>query len=80
MALKGARGLGNLQAAQSGTIVDRATRVLVGQKLGKFGRAGVVSGFQPGAVGGAPGRIYNRMAGKIFGGVLSDIKPTDVGG
>ncbi len=78
LALKGARGLGNIQAAQSGTLVSRAGRVLVGQKLGRFGRAGVVSGFQPGAVGGPVGRIYNRVAGKIFGGVLSDINVGEI--
>jgi len=74
-ALKGAQGIGNFQAVQSGTAGSRALRVLTGRVGGKFGRAGVVSGFSGGSVlSGPSGRIYNRLGGRIFGNQLSGIK------
>ncbi len=74
LALKGARGIGNIQAAQGGTLISRIGRVVIGQNLGKYGRSGFVSGFGASTLQGPAARIYNRIAGKQFGGVLSDIK------
>ena len=73
-ALKGAQGLGNVQALQHGTAVARATRVAVGRAGGSFGRTGVTSGFNPSsALSGPAARVYNRVGGRLFGGALSGI-------
>lgn len=74
LALKGARGIGNIQAARQGTIVARATRVVTGKFAGRFGRSGFTSGFSPGSLFTGPSaRIYNRLSGRLFGGQLSRI-------
>ncbi len=73
LALKGARGIGNIQAAQGGTLISRIGRVMVGQNLGKYGRSGFVSGFGTSTLQGPAARIYNRIAGRAFGGALSEI-------
>jgi len=74
-ALKGAQGIGNLQAAQAGTLASRALRVISGRVGGKFGRSGVVSGFGGGtALTGPSARIYNRVGGRMFGSKLSGLK------
>jgi len=73
-ALKGARGIGNLQAAQQGTLAARFARVAAGQTIGRFGRSGITSGFQPGSLFTGPSaRLYNRISGRAFGGGLSGI-------
>jgi hypothetical protein len=73
-ALKGAKGIGNLQAAQQGTLAARSARVAVGKVGGRFGRTGLVSGFSPGQVFTGPSaRLYNRIGGRVFGGGLSNI-------
>jgi hypothetical protein len=73
-ALKGAEGLGNLQAARQGTLAARSARVAVGRVGGRFGRTGLVSGFSPNQVFTGPSaRLYNRIGGRVFGGGLSNI-------
>lgn len=74
IALKGAQGLGNIQAARQGTLAARSARVAAGRVGGRFGRTGLVSGFSPGQVFTGPSaRLYNRIGGRLFGGGLSRI-------
>ncbi len=74
-ALKGAQGIGNIQAFSAGTGVARALRVGIGRAGGSLGRSGVVSGFAPNAaLSGPSARIYNRIGGRAFGGVLSGVR------
>jgi len=74
-ALKGAQGIGNVQAIQAGTLGARITRIAVGRIGGRFGRTGAVSGFSPGATFTGPAsRLYNRIGGRAFGGALSKIR------
>ena len=73
-ALKGAKGIGNFQAAQAGTGISRFVRVQTGKFGGKYGRSGVVSGFGGSALSGPAARAYNRVGGRAFGGALSGIK------
>jgi len=73
-ALTGAKGIGNVQAAQAGTLGSRFTRIAAGQLGGRFGRAGIVSGFGGSQLSGPAARIYNRIGGRAFGGALSGIK------
>ena len=71
-AIAGAKGIGNVQAAQAGTLGTRATRLVAGRFGGaqlRFGQIG--SGT---LVSGPTGRIYNRLSGRIFGGSLSQIR------
>ena len=70
-AIKGAKGIGNIQAAQSGTIGARITRI----GLGRFGGAQIRGGQLGGGIlSGPSGRIYNRISGRAFGGALSGIR------
>ena len=74
-ALKGAKGIGNLQAARAGSLGARFTRVAIGRIGGRFGRTGAVSGFAPESnLSGPAARLYNRIGGRIFGGELSKIQ------
>ena len=73
MAIKGAKGIGNIQAVQSGTIASRLTRLTAG----RFGGASIRSGSFGGTgnlLSGPSGRIYNRISGRAFGGALSGIR------
>ena len=73
-ALKGAQGLGNIQAARQGSLLARTVRVTAGRVGGRFGRTGIVSGFSPGVIFTGPSaRLYNRISGRAFGGGLSRI-------
>ena len=74
VALKGAKGIGNIQAGQQGTLAARTARVVAGRVGGRFGRTGIVSGFSPGQIFSGPSaRLYNRISGRAFGGGLSRI-------
>lgn len=75
LALRGAQGIGNVQAYQAGTLGARFTRIAVGRIGGRFGRTGIVSGFSPGSIFTGPSaRLYNRISGRAFGGALSQIR------
>lgn len=75
LALRGAKGIGHVQAARVGTLPARFLRVGVGRFGGRFGRQGFVSGFGgASALGGPAARIYNRITGRAFGGALSKIR------
>lgn len=71
-AIRGAKGIGNIQAAQQGTLFSRVTHLTAGRvggsvlRFGSFGRQSVLSG--------PAGRIYNRLSGRAFGGSLSSIR------
>jgi hypothetical protein len=70
-AIKGAKGIGNIQAAQNSTIIARLTRIGVGRLGGTVIRGGSFGG---GVLSGPGGRIYNRMSGRVFGGSLSGLR------
>lgn len=70
-AIAGARVIGNVQAAQQGTIISRITRLGVGRLGGSVIRTGSFTG--PSALSGPAGRIYNRISGRAFGGSLAGI-------
>lgn len=70
-AIAGARNIGNIQAAQQGTIVSRISRLGVGRLGGSVIRTGSFTG--PSALSGPAGRIYNRISGRAFGGGLAGI-------
>ena len=71
IAIKGAKGLGNIQAARSGTMLARVTRI----GLGRLGGSAIRGGnFGSGMMTGPGGRIYNRISGRAFGGTLSGIR------
>jgi len=71
IAIKGAKGIGNIQAAQSGTLAARATRLVAGRFGGAQIRGGQLGG---GILSGPSARIYNRLSGRAFGGALSGIR------
>lgn len=71
LAIKGAKGIGTLQAAQHGTMMARIVRIGVGRIGGSALRGGDFSG---GFGSGPAGRIYNRISGRAFGGSLSGIR------
>ena len=71
-AIQGARILGNVSAAQQGTIISRMTRLGVGRLGGSVIRTGSFTG--PSSLSGPAGRIYNRISGRAFGGSLSGIR------
>ena len=68
-AVRGAKGIGNLQAIETGRLGSRITRLVSGRVGGSIIRGG---NFQVGS--GASGRIYNRISGRAFGGSLSQIR------
>ena len=70
IAIKGAKGIGNIQAAQGGTLGARIARLGIGRVGGSAIRGGSFGG---GIVSGPTGRIYNRLSGRAFGGSLSQI-------
>ena len=71
IAIKGAKGLGNIQAARSGTMLARVVRVGAGRLGGSAIRGG---NFGSGMMTGPGARIYNRISGRAFGGSLSGIR------
>ena len=70
MAVRGAKGIGNIQAVNAGSIDARIARLAAGRIGGSAIRGGAFSG---GIATGATGRIYNRLSGRTFGGALSGI-------
>ena len=70
-AVKGAKGIGNIQAIQGGTLSGRAARLLGGRVGGAALRGGSFGG---GILSGSSGRIYNRISGRALGGSLSNIR------
>jgi len=71
-AIAGAKGIGNIQAAQAGTFSARAVRLFAGKYGGQQIRFGQIGSGN--LVSGPTGRIYNRLSGRIFGGSLSQIR------
>ena len=71
-AIRGAKTIGNIQAAQQGTIVNRISRLGVGRVGGSVLRSGQFGGAS--VLSGPTGRIYNRLSGRAFGGSLSGFR------
>ena len=70
LAVKGGKGLGNIQSIQNGAINSRIARL----GAGRFGGGSLRGGnFGGSFASGASGRIYNRISGRAFGGALSGI-------
>lgn len=71
-AIQGAKGIGNIQAAQAGTLAARSARLVAG----RYGGSAIRSGsFGAGSIlSGSSARIYNRLSGRAFGGALSGIR------
>jgi len=70
-AIRGAKGIGNIEAINKGTIMARLARLGAGRVGGGLIHGG---GFGAGSVlTGASGRIYNRISGRAFGGALKGI-------
>lgn len=73
-AVHGARNIGNIQAAQAGTLAGRTERLIAGRFGGNLIRGGSLGGtFGSSIFSGPAGRIYNRVSGRAFGGALSNI-------
>ncbi len=70
IAVKGAKGIGNIQAVRTGSIGGRLGR-LGGGRLGSSAFRG--GNFGGGLTSGPSGRIYNRISGRILGGGLKGI-------
>jgi len=71
-AIRGAKGIGNVQAMQAGTLGGRAIRLVSGRIGGSAIRTGSFGGVGS-MFSGPTGRIYNRLSGRAFGGALSGI-------
>lgn len=71
VAVKGAKGIGNVQAIQQGDIVGRIERLGAGRVGSGILRGGAIGGGS--ILTGASGRIYNRLSGRAFGGALKGI-------